>query len=190
MILLSKANASFTELEWSAQLFLVREFCMFISYLALPVFICPMLRVENYHVYPSAMLKNEVLQKLVAKSEGESKNWQRIARFIVTSWVPVFLCKYGARWMWPEKCLIFTPSFHCLTGRQALLVGKCFCLWNHLPSNEGKWHTEGDSPSQGGGWEHLGASHETLVILQVQCCSCRYIWSCFLDILFCSLAKW
>lgn len=71
-MLLSKASASFTELGWSAQLFLVREFCMFIRYLAPPVFICPMLRMEKYHVYPRTTLKNEVLQK----SQNQKGNYK------------------------------------------------------------------------------------------------------------------
>lgn len=71
MILLSKASSSFTDLGWSAQLFLVREFCKFTRYLALPVFICPMLCMEKYHVHPNTTHKNGVIQKLLANlAEG------------------------------------------------------------------------------------------------------------------------
>lgn len=107
MILLSKASASFTELVWSAQLFSVREFCKFIKYLALPVFICPMIQVEKYHVYPNTTHKNEILQKLLAKSEGKLKTGRGLKYLL--SWVGCqCLCKYCARWVWQEKCLSLT----------------------------------------------------------------------------------
>lgn len=183
MILLSKASSSFTELGWSAQLFLVREFCKFTRYLALPVFICPMLCMEKYHVHPNTTHKNGVIQKLLANlAEG----WKIYCHELGASFCPSMVhgvC--GKRNVW-----FCTPPLCCLTGRQALLVGQCLCLWNHLPSHEGKRHPEGDSPSPGAGWEHPGASCEALVVLQVQGCSCRDIWRWFLDILFCSLAKW
>lgn len=185
MILLSKASSGFTELGWSAQLFLVREFCKFTRYLALPVLICPMLCMEKYYIHPNTTHKNGVIQKLLAKSEGKLKPGRGLKDLLSRAGCQ-FLPKHGARCVWQEECLIFA----CLTGRQALLVGQCLCLWNHLPSHEGKRHPEGDSPSPGAGWEHPGASCEALVVLQVQGCSCRDIWRWFLDILFCSLAKW
>lgn len=37
------------------------------------IFICPMLCMENYHVYPNTILENEELQKILSKSEGKLK---------------------------------------------------------------------------------------------------------------------
>lgn len=108
MILLSKASASFTELGWSAQLFLVRDFCKFIRYLALPVFICPMLCMEKYHVYSNTTHKNKVLQKLLAKSEGKLKTGRGLKDLLSRVGCQC-LRGYGARWVWQEECLIFTP---------------------------------------------------------------------------------
>lgn len=108
MILLSKASSSFTELGWSAQLFLVREFCKFTRYLALPVFICPMSCMEKYHAHPNTTHKNGVIQKLLAKSEGKLKPGRGLKDLLSRAGCQ-FLPKHGARCVWQGECLIFAP---------------------------------------------------------------------------------
>lgn len=122
MILLSKSSAGFTELGWSAQSFSVRAFFKFIRYLALPVFICPMLYMEKYHIYSNTTHKNEALQKLLAKSEGKLKTGRGL-KDLLSRVGGQFLHKYGARWVWWEKCLIFTP-FILLSDRLPGAAGR------------------------------------------------------------------
>lgn len=86
MILLSKASASFTELGWSAQLSLVREFCKFYKVSGSTNVICPMLCfcMKMYQVYPNTTHNNEVsIIKITSKISKETRNWQRVERFVV-----------------------------------------------------------------------------------------------------------
>lgn len=86
MILLSKASASFTELGWSAQLFLVRESCNVYKVPGLTNVICPMLLfcMKMYQVYPNTTHKNEVgITKITFKMSKETRNRQSVERFVV-----------------------------------------------------------------------------------------------------------
>lgn len=130
----------------------------------------------------SLLKMEQILQKSLPKSVRETRN--RLKDLLWWNWAPVFaqmLCKMDVA---REMQDFYTHWFSGLTGCQALLVGEWLCLWNDLPSNEGERHSEGDSPSQGGGWERPGASCETLVVFQAHFCPCRYIWSCFLGTCF------
>lgn len=169
------------------------NFVKFIRYLALPIWSvqCDASAWKCTKSMQILLIKmKQVLQKWPPKSVRKVESGRGLKDLLSWNWVPVFaqiLCKMDVA---REMRNFYTHWFSGLTGRQTLLVGQWLRLWNDLPSNEGERHAEGDSPSQGGGREHLGASPEMLMVFLVRCCPCRYIWCCFLDILFCSLAKW